>query len=51
MLDRSRNRYDNEDAFTERTGRYAPGRKPVDTSEALKDSEEYQERFEDAKKS
>ena len=41
----------NADAFTERTGRHAPERKEEDTIEAWKDSEEYQKRFEDARKS
>ena len=35
------------DAYTEGKGRHAPERKEEDTSEAWKDSEEYQERFED----
>ena len=38
-------------AWTEGKGSYAPERKEEDTSEAFKDSEEYQKRFEDAKKS
>ena len=44
---RSQNRHDNEDAYTERKGRFAPSKKEEDTSEAWKDSEEFQERFED----
>ena len=52
---RSQNRHDNEDdcpltgvnAWTEGKGSYAPERKEEDTSEAWKDSEEFQERFED----
>tara|TARA_R100001015_G_C4536179_1_gene101277 strand:- start:311 stop:466 length:156 start_codon:yes stop_codon:yes gene_type:complete len=51
MRDRNECRFTNADAWTEGKGSYAPGRKPVDTSEAFKDSEEYQKRFEDARKS
>ena len=41
---RSQNRYDNEDAYTESKGRYAPSKKEEDTSEAFKDSKEFQEK-------
>ena len=35
-------------AWTEGKGAYAPEKREEDTSEAFKDSEEYQKRFEDA---
>tara|TARA_R100001443_G_scaffold24713_1_gene37136 strand:+ start:1350 stop:1541 length:192 start_codon:yes stop_codon:yes gene_type:complete len=41
---RSQNRHDNEDAYTERKGRFAPSKKEEDTSEAWKDSKEFQEK-------
>ena len=44
MRDKNDCPFTNADAFTERTGRYAPERKEEDTSEAWKDSEEFQEK-------
>tara|TARA_B100000131_G_scaffold311739_1_gene344946 strand:+ start:342 stop:530 length:189 start_codon:yes stop_codon:yes gene_type:complete len=44
MKDKNDCTFTNADAFTERTGRHAPERKEEDTSEAWKDSEEFQEK-------
>ena len=46
MRDRNDCTFTNADAFTEERGAYAPERKEADTSEALKDSKEFQEKVE-----
>ena len=44
MKDRNDCTFTNADAWTEEKGAYAPGSKEEDTSEAWKDSKEFQEK-------